>query len=154
MIGKTLVLGLGNLVHTDDGFGIHAIEILRGEARISAEVTLLDGGTQGLNLLHYLSGIGRLLVIDAIDAGVPAGTLLRFEGTSLQGLPGKSSVHQLGFSDLMIALQLLDDAPDEVVVLGAQPNSTAWGAELSPSLGSALPQLVDLVVQQLNSWKG
>jgi hydrogenase maturation protease len=154
MSPKTLVLGLGNLVHTDDGVGVHAVEALRGDVRIPAEVGLLDGGTQGLNLLHHLSGIGRLLVIDAIDAGQPAGTLLRFEGKSLRGLPGKASVHQLGFSDLMIALQLLDDAPDEVIVLGIQPNSTEWGAELSPSVASALPPLVDLVINQLNSWKG
>jgi hydrogenase maturation protease len=154
MSPKTLVLGLGNLVHTDDGVGVHAVEALRGDVRIPAEVGLLDGGTQGLNLLHHLSGISRLLVIDAIDAGQPAGTLLRFEGKSLRGLPGKASVHQLGFSDLMIALQLLDDAPDEVIVLGIQPNSTEWGAELSPSVASALPPLVDLVIHQLNSWKG
>jgi len=154
MITRTLVLGLGNLVHSDDGFGVHAIETLRGDVRIPSEVELLDGGTQGLNLLHHLSGVDRLLVIDAIDAGVPSGTLLRFEGKSLQGLPGKSSVHQLGFSDLMIALQLLDDAPNEVVVLGVQPSSTEWGAELSPSVASALPALLDLVVHQLNSWKG
>jgi hydrogenase maturation protease len=132
---KTLVLGLGNLVHTDDGVGIHAVEALRGDARIPPEVELLDGGTQGLGLLHHISGIRRLLVIDAIDVGEPAGTLLQFEGRALRGLPGKASVHQLGFSDLMIALQLLDDSPEEVIVLGIQPGSTEWGGGIVSSRG-------------------
>jgi hydrogenase maturation protease len=150
---KTLVLGLGNLVHTVDGVGIHAVEALRGDARIPPEVELLDGGTQGLGLLHHISGIRRLLVIDAIDVGEPAGTLLQFEGRALRGLPGKASVHQLGFSDLMIALQLLDDSPEEVIVLGIQPGSTEWGVELSPPVASALPALVALITKHLDHWE-
>jgi hydrogenase maturation protease len=150
---KTLVVGLGNLVHRDDGVGVHAIVALRGDRRIPSEVGLLDGGTQGLGLLHHLSGIRRLLVIDAIDAGEPAGTLLHFEGKALRGLPGKASVHQLGFSDLMIALQLLDDSPEEVIVLGIQPGSTEWGVELSPPVASALPALVGLVLRYIDRWE-
>lgn len=81
---KTLVLGLGNLVHADDGVGVRAIQWLDHDPRIPVDVVLLDGGTQGLGLLHHTSGVRRLLVIDAIDAGEPAGTRLRFEGKALQ----------------------------------------------------------------------
>jgi hydrogenase maturation protease len=149
---ETLVLGLGNLVHADDGFGVHAISRLQCDPRVPHGVRLLDGGTQGLGLLHHLSGLRRLLVIDAIDAGEPSGTLLRFEGTALHGLPGKASVHQLGFADLMVALQLLGDSPGEIVVLGVQPESTDWSAELTPPVERALAPLVDCVVAQLQSW--
>lgn len=150
---ETLVLGLGNLVHADDGFGVHAIARLQQDPRVPHDVTLLDGGTQGLGLLHHLSGLRRLLVIDAIDAGQPCGTLLRFEGKALHGLPGKASVHQLGFADLMVALQLLGDSPGEIVVLGVQPESTDWSAELTPPVEQALAPLVECVIAQLQSWK-
>ncbi len=123
---QTVVLGLGNLVHADDGVGVHVILGLQRDARVPAGVVLLDGGTQGLALLPHISGIGRLLVIDAMDTGEPPGTLLRFEGKALRGLPGKASVHQLGFADLMVALELLGESPGEVVVLGVQPESTEW----------------------------
>jgi hydrogenase maturation protease len=113
---------------------------------------LLDGGTQGLSLLPHISGFPRLLVVDAVDAGVPAGTLLRFEGKALDGLPGKASVHQLGFADLMIALKLLGESPEEVVVLGVQPMSTEWGAELTPPVENALGPLLNAVIAQLESW--
>jgi hydrogenase maturation protease len=153
LISQTMVLGLGNLVHADDGVGIHAIAALERDPRVPSDVLLLDGGTQGLDLINHLAGVRRLLVIDAIDAGEPCGTVLRFEGKTLKGLPGKASVHQLGFADLMIALQLIDEAPEEVVVFGVQPKSTEWGAELTPPVAGALAPLLDNVIAQLESWK-
>jgi len=148
-LSPTVVLGLGNFVHTDDGVGVHAIHRLQRDPRVPADVVLLDGGTQGLALLPHVSGVRRLLVIDAIDAGEPPGTLLRFEGESLKGLPGKASVHQLGFADLMVALQLLGESPGEVLVLGVQPKSTEWGAELSTTVATALEPLLNCIVNEL-----
>jgi hydrogenase maturation protease len=98
--------------------------------------------------------VDRLLVIDAIDVGQTPGTLLRFEGKSLRGLPGKASVHQLGFADLMVALQLLGDSPGEVIVLGVQPLSTEWCAQPTSAVAAALAALVDCAVAQLKSWEG
>jgi hydrogenase maturation protease len=149
---ETLVLGLGNLVHADDGAGVHAIQGLSLDPRVPPGIVLLDGGTQGLGLLHHMSGVRRLLVIDAVDAGQTPGTVLRFEGKALQGLPGKASVHSLGFADMMVALQLLGETPPEVVVFGVQPLSTDWGAELTEIVAKALPGLIDNVVAQLESW--
>jgi hydrogenase maturation protease len=149
-----LVLGLGNLLHCDDGLGVHAIRRLREDPRVEPSVTLIDGGTLGLNLIAHIAGFPKLLVIDALDVGEPPGTVVRFEGAALDGLPGKASVHQLGFADLMMALKLLDAEPDEVVVLGAQPASTEWSVELSPQVERAMKGLLDLVVRQLHHRAG
>jgi len=145
---RTLVLGLGNLVHADDGAGIHAVQRLQTDPRVPPDVVIIDGGTQGLSLLPHISGFERLLVIDAVDAGEPPGTLLRLEG---RALAGRSSVHQLGFSDLMVAMKLLGDLPAEVIVFGVQPLSTEWSIELSPPVASALGPLIDSVVAQLEA---
>ena len=152
-MNKTLVLGLGNLVHSDDGLGVHAIQSLTLDSRVPADVVLMDGGTQGLNLLPHLSAFERLLVIDALDVGEPPGTLVRLEGKALQNLPGKASVHQLGFADLLVALDLLGELPEEIVLLGVQPLSTDWGTELSAPLRDVLPRLQDVVFEQLETWK-
>jgi hydrogenase maturation protease len=149
---RTLVLGLGNLLHSDDGLGVHAIQRLLKDPRVDPGVVLLDGGTLGLELIAHISGFPRLLVIDAIDVRESPGTLVRFEGHGLDGLPGKRSVHQLGFADLMIAMKLLGDAPEEVVVLGAQPMSSAWSPELTPVVEKCLAQLLDVVIAQLDAW--
>lgn len=149
---KTLVLGLGNLVHSDDGLGVHAIQMLMHDPRLPPGVVLMDGGTQGLALLPHISEFQRLLVIDALDVGEPAGTLVRLEGKALRNLPGKASVHQLGFADLMVALELLGDLPEEIVLIGIQPLSTEWSAELTIPVRAALDQLPDFVMQQLHLW--
>lgn len=148
-----LVLGLGNLVHSDDGLGVHAIHLLQKDPRVPPEVTLLDGGTQGLSLIPHISGFSRVLVIDAVDVGESPGTLLRLEGNALQNLPGKATVHALGFADLMVALKLLGDSPDEVVLLGVQPQSVNdWSAELTPPVAQALEKIPDLVLAQIQTW--
>ncbi|MGB6942693.1 MAG: hydrogenase maturation protease [Bryobacteraceae bacterium] len=150
---KTLVLGLGNLVHSDDGLGVHAIQLLTADPRVPPDAVLMDGGTQGLNLLPHIAAFQRLLVIDAMDVGEPPGTLLRVEGKALQNLPGKASVHQLGFADLMVALELLGELPEEIVLLGVQPLSTEWGTEVTPGVQEALERLPDLVLEQLEMWR-
>jgi len=150
---RTLVLGLGNLVHSDDGAGIHAVQRMQTDARVPSDVVIIDGGTQGLSLLPHISGFERLLVIDAVDAGEPPGTLIRLEGRALADMPGNASVHPLGFSDLMVAMKLLGDLPAEVVVFGVQPMSTEWSAELTPPVEKALSPLIDSVVAQLEAWK-
>lgn len=148
------MLGLGNLVHSDDGLGVHAIHQLQRDERVPADVSLLDGGTQGLSLIPHLTGFSRVLVIDAVNAGEAPGTLLRYEGKALEGLPGKATVHQLGFADLMVAMKLLGEAPKEVVVMGIEPASTDWGAELTKPVQDTFPSLLDIVIEQLESWKG
>ena len=147
-----LVLGLGNLVHADDGVGVHAIERLQKDPRLPRGVVLLDGGTQGLALLPHISGFQRLLVIDAVDVGERPGTIVRLEGKALDKLPGKPSVHQLGFADLMVALKLLGEIPEEVVVLGVQPLSTEWSAELTPPVSEGMDRLITAVMEQLTAW--
>lgn len=149
---QTLVLGLGNLVHADDGVGIHAIQHLQKDVRVPAGVVLMDGGTQGLSLIPHISGFERLLVIDAVDVGERPGTLIRLEGDAVEKLPGKPSVHQLGFADLMIAMKLLGEPPREVIVIGVQPQSTGWSPELTAPVRESLDELLAVVIAQLNSW--
>ena len=151
----TLVLGLGNLVHSDDGLGVHAIQSLTNDPRIPSDVVLMDGGTQGLNLLAHISAFQRLLVIDALDVGAAPGTVLRLEGPALKNLPGKPSVHQLGFADLMVALELLGELPEEITLLGVQPLSTEWSTELTPPVREAdrsASRRGDRTVEGLERW--
>jgi hydrogenase maturation protease len=152
-MSDALVLGLGNLVHADDGVGVHAIQRLQQDSRVPPGVVLVDGGTQGLALLPHISGYRRVLVIDALDVGEAPGTVVRLEGRALDALPGKPSVHQLGFADLMIALKLLGDTPEELVVIGVQPSSTEWSAELTPPVSDSLDRLISAVLEQLSSWE-
>lgn len=150
---RIVVLGLGNLMRTDDAVGMLAVEQLRADGRVPVSVSVVDGGTLGLDLLHPLEGATHLLALDAIDAGTAPGTLLRFAGEAIEDLPVSKSVHLLGFSDLIGAMRLTGSAPEEIVVLGVQPEATGWGTQLTARVGSVLPALVEAALEQVARWQ-
>ncbi len=149
---RIAVLGLGNLMRADDAVGMLAIQRLHSDPRLPSSVLLIEGGTLGLDLLHPLDGVTHLLALDAIEAGVPSGTLLRFAGSDVDLLPIGKSVHLLGFSDLIGALRLTGSAPREIVVIGIQPQVIGWDTELTPTVEAALPELIEAVFQQIAAW--
>jgi len=148
---KIVVLGLGNVLHADDGAGVQAIQRLRQDARVPEDVSLVEGGTLGLELLPYVWDCSRLIVIDAVDVGEAPGTVVRMTGEELNSLPGNASVHQLGVSDLLVALRVLAQREPEVVLLGAQPANTDWSTELSPAMVAAMDSLVEAAIGELRA---
>ena len=149
----TVVVGVGNTILSDDGAGVHAARLLQADPRLPAGVTILDGGTLGLDLIPYVSDASRLLFLDAVNSGDAPGTLTRMTGGDLLGASGGCSVHQLGVADLIAALALVSATPQDIVVLGVQPANTDWGTCLSPRVEAALTWLVDRALAQLEMWR-
>jgi len=146
---ETVVLGLGNVLHADDGAGAQVIKRLRDDARVPRDVSLIEGGTLGLELLPYVWDCSRLIVIDAVEVGQAAGTLVRMSGEELNSLPGNSNVHQLGVSDLLVALRMMAQRQPAVVLLGVQPGNTDWSTELSPAVSEAMDALAEAAIREL-----
>ena len=135
-----LVLGLGNLLARDDGLGAAALSLLARRWRAPEGVRLLDGGTQGAALLAWIDAADRLLIVDSVRIEEPPGTLVRLEGPD-EVLHAVSD--RLG----------LEDAPDAslprtLVLLGIVPERTDLGLDRSPTIETALPALVDLIVAE------
>jgi hydrogenase maturation protease len=149
---QTLVLGLGNPIRSDDGVGVVALRYLEEDPRVPEAVDLVEGGTKGLELVSYISGMSRLLVLDAVDVGAVAGTVVFTQGSELCSLPGKGNVHDLALADILNALRLLEQEPQEIVLLGIQPGTTELGTSLSKSVESSLPLLVEAAIAQLSAW--
>lgn len=149
---RIAVLGLGNLMRTDDAVGMLAIQKLRADVRLPQKVSVIEGGTLGLDLIHPLDGVTHLVALDAIETGARPGTLMRFTGDTIADLPISKSVHLLGFSDLIGAMQLIGSAPLEIVVLGVQPERIGWGTQLTATVEAALPKLVEAALRQVAEW--
>jgi hydrogenase maturation protease len=149
---RIALLGLGNLMRTDDAFGMLAIDRLAKDKRLPETVRVIEGGTLGLDLLNSLRDITHLLAIDAVETGDPPGTVIRFADAQLDNLPISKSVHLLGFSDLLGVLRLLDASPIETVLLGVQPESTDWGTELTPKVAAAMDEVVEVAFEQIDQW--
>lgn len=147
-----VVIGVGNTILSDDGVGVHAARLLESDPRVPPGVTILDGGTIGLELVRYASDASCLLLLDAMNLGQAPGTLARMIGRDLLERASASSAHQLGVMDLIAALLLVSRHPQDIVVLGIQPASTDWGTRLSPAVDTALERLVNAALGQLNIW--
>jgi hydrogenase maturation protease len=154
----TLILGVGNLLLSDEGVGLRVVERLVTSYRIPEEVQALDGGTLGLDLLHYLEvGDGRpvknLLIVDAVEMGKKPGTLLRMEGNEIPSfLSVKMSPHQVGIPDMLFAAKLRDLYPRNVVLWGVQPGSLEVGLDLSPPVAAQVDVLLERLLEELARW--
>jgi hydrogenase maturation protease len=120
---RVLLLGIGNILWADEGFGVRCIEALDAGWRFGPNVDLLDGGTQGLYLLDRVRPVDVLLVFDAVDYGLPPGTLKLVEGNDVPRFLGakKMSLHQTGFQEVLALADLYGDLPSHMLLIGVQP---------------------------------
>lgn len=152
---RILVLGIGNLLWADEGFGVRCVEALNRTRRFPPEVTLMDGGTQGLYLLPYVQAADCLLVFDAVDYGDAPGSLREVVGAEVPCFMGakKMSLHQTGFQEVLAAAELTGKLPAELVLIGVQPEELEdYGGSLREVVKSRLPAALDLALAWLERW--
>jgi hydrogenase maturation protease len=137
----------------DDAAGVLVVQALAEKYRFPEELTLLDGGTLGLDILPYLEGVDRLLVVDAVETGDLPGTIVRMTGEDIPlALATKVSPHQMGLKDLLLVADLQGYAPQEMVLWGVQPGSIEMDIELSREVAQSLGALQERVLEELESW--
>ncbi len=138
--GRMIILGIGNLLMGDDGAGIHMIrEIERRAAELPENTACLDGGTLGLELLDDIQGARALVVLDAVNTGADAGTLVQLRDDEITAVFGtRLSPHQVGVADLLASARLLGVLPPAVSLIGLQSSETGFSLELSESVQANL----------------
>lgn len=147
---RVVILGIGNLLLSDESVGVRALETLRAGYEVPPPVSLIDGGTSGMELLEDLEGVDLLIVLDAIRANSVPGTLIRLAGAEVPVFfRTMLSPHQIGLSEVLASLELLERAPREVVVLGVEPLSFETGMELTTPVQARVPDLVEATVREL-----
>jgi hydrogenase maturation protease len=148
-----LVLGLGNVLMNDDAVGVRAVERLQQEYCFPAGVSVVDGGTLGLDLLPFIEGADQLLIVDALEMNAEPGSVFRLEGDEVpRAFASKLSVHQMGLQDLLAVADLQGYAPRELVFWGVQPGSIEMDLQLSPPVAAAMDELIQSVVGELGNW--
>ena len=150
---STLVLGLGNSIMTDDGFGVKVVNTLSSRYHFQGKIRLIDGGTLGLDLLPHLEDVASLLIIDALDMRDNPGQLFRIEGEDVpRAFASKLSVHQMGLQDLLAVAELQGHVPTKLVVWGVQPECIEMGTDLTSTVESAVEPVVQKVLNELQAW--
>ncbi|MET0012359.1 MAG: HyaD/HybD family hydrogenase maturation endopeptidase [Sedimenticola sp.] len=149
---RVLILGIGNLLWADEGFGVRAVETLNRHYRFSENVRLMDGGTQGIYLVQEIREADILVVFDAVDYGLPGGTLKRVEGDQVPKFLGakKVSLHQTGFQEVLAMAEMLGDYPEQLLLIGVQPVQLEdYGGSLRPEVKAQIQPSIDMALVYL-----
>jgi hydrogenase maturation protease len=151
-----MVLGVGNVLHGDDGFGIHVINALaqRGSEAGTTHVNFRDGGTIGLALLPEIENSSALIVVDAAEIGAAPGTVRVLLGQEMdRQLSGpKRTVHEVSLSDLMSAAALTGRKPERRALVAVQPASTDWQLEPTTEIRSVIPKACEAIFNLIERW--
>jgi hydrogenase maturation protease len=151
--GHIVVLGLGNILLSDEGVGVHTVHAIKRQYDFQPGINLVDGGTMGLDLLPLFQNGDRILIIDAVDFRKPAGHVGVIEGGAIpSALNAKLSAHHIGLSDLLFTAKLMRTTPLEICLIGIQPKSLELGLDMTQEIGAQMDSIISLAVQKLAGW--
>ena len=150
---EIVLLGVGNILLTDEGLGVHVVKDIKESFTFTPAITIIDGGTMGMELLTYMRGMKKILLVDAINGGEPAGTVYEFTHKELeQYFTEHISVHEVGMQDILRIRAIQEEPLEDAVVIGVEPESLEIGFEPSEVVQRALPEVKDRVLNVLRQW--
>ena len=155
LIPNVLLLGIGNLLWADEGFGVRVIEQMQKHYRFADNVKIIDGGTQGVYLIEHVQAADVLVVFDAVDYGLTPGELKRVENDDVPSFLGakKMSLHQTGFQEVLAMAQMLDDYPEHLLLIGVQPEELEdYGGSLRDCVKAQIQPAIDLALAYLKQF--
>ena len=146
---QILILGVGNLLLSDEGVGVHVARKLM-QMDFPPQVEVLEGGTDGFALMHVLLQADRLILVDAVRGGGPPGSIYRFEIEDCPPFPDifKTSVHQISILEVINLSGLIGSTP-LTTVIGVEPNRLEMGMELSPQIEAKIPRVIQLIREEV-----
>ncbi|MDU2347908.1 MAG: HyaD/HybD family hydrogenase maturation endopeptidase [Veillonella sp.] len=148
-----VVLGVGNILLTDEGLGVHVVEDLKTNYTFTPQISLIDGGTMGMELLTYMRGMKKILLIDAVNGGEAPGTIYEFPHRELeQYFTDHISVHEVGMQDILRIRAIQENPLEDAIVIGVEPESLDVGFEPSAPVQMALPEVKERVLRVLREW--
>ncbi|MBW2171648.1 MAG: HyaD/HybD family hydrogenase maturation endopeptidase [Deltaproteobacteria bacterium] len=147
---RIVVLGVGNVLLSDEGVGVHVAKKLL-EMELPPGVQVVEGGTDGFRLMNVVTEADRLIIVDAVKGGEAPGSIYRFDIKDAPTYPDayKTSVHQIGILEVVHLSELVGKTP-ETTIIGVEPKSLDMGMELSPEVEAKLPRIIELVFQEVN----
>jgi len=150
---QIIAMGIGNILCQDEGIGVKAIHQLM-DKQWNEQIELIDGACDGLKLLEYVERADHLLVIDAINGDEEPGTIIQIEDDEVPLYAGiRLSTHQGSFQELLGLAKFRDRFPKKLILLGVQPESLDWGTELTDTINSKLPEIVQRAEAILREWE-
>jgi hydrogenase maturation protease len=152
---KLLILGIGNILWADEGFGVRCVEAMQANYQFGDDVVVLDGGTQGLYLLPFLEEARYLIVFDAVDYGKTPGEMVIAKDDEVPRFMGakKMSLHQTGFQEVIACASLAGKLPQSMMLIGVQPEQLEdFGGSLRDIVKQQIPRALEVALDQMHEW--
>jgi hydrogenase maturation protease len=147
-----VIIGMGNVLMQDEGIGVRAVEAFDCQFMVPLEVSIVDGGTTGMELMSEIRGCDHLIVADAVNTGAPAGAIVRLVDEQVPAFfQTRLSNHQLGLADILALLRLEDGMPGSITIIGLVPFELQNVLGLSAGARQALPTMVELLADELRT---
>jgi hydrogenase maturation protease len=149
------ILGLGNLLLRDEGFGVHFVRQFQEKYRLPEDMVIIDGGTLGYALMDAICQTQHLLVVDTVKADDNPGTIYRFSPEAIPtSLDYATSAHEVEFLDVLVKAELLGEAPQTTIIAVLPEDANDMGMELSQTMKDALLKVEDLVKKEIERFGG
>ncbi len=149
---RVLILGIGNTLLTDEAVGVRVVEALQDAYDLPPEVQAVDAGTSSMDMLDVIADVDLLVVLDALKAGKPLGTVVRLSGDEVPVFFRKKlSPHQVGLSDVLASLEFAGCRPKDIVVIGVEADNFELGLEMTPAIAARVPDMMALLVGELSA---
>jgi len=146
------VMGIGNILMQDEGIGVHIIRELE-KYDFNPHISLIDGGNMGMDLLPFFDEYNRMIIVDAVDFEKEPGFIDTIENDDILTLfTTKMSLHHLGLKDVLSYAKLLDQTPEDLCLIGIQPEKVEMEIQLSKTIQSRFNKLVNLSLLKLKTW--
>lgn len=146
------VLGVGNVLTSDDGLGPYVIRVLEAQYEFPDGVEVIDVGTPGLDFTPFLGDALAVIVVDTVRSDAPPGTLRFYRDAEIVASPPPSRMnpHEPGLREALMATELTDSSPHEMLLVGVVPETTEGGTKLSSTVAGAVPKVVAVVIEELD----
>lgn len=149
MNDKTVIVGIGNILLGDEGIGVHVVSALRSKD-LPSNVEVIDGGTATLDLLSMISGVSKLIVVDAVKGKGEPGSIYRFTPDDIKTEKKiATSLHQIGLLNVLEMAATIGEKPKSTVIIGIEPQNTDWGLEPSTKIKEKIPKIIDVVLKEI-----
>jgi hydrogenase maturation protease len=154
-MAQIVVLGVGNILLTDEGAGIHASNSFHAKFGHLSNLRVVDGGTLSFTLAEHIDDADLLIVFDAARLEGPPGTVGAFVDKEMDRFlgSGRCSVHEVGLADLIGMAHLRGNLPRHRALVGVRPEAMGWGESMTDVVASAIPAMVDLAAELLAQWQ-
>lgn len=149
-----LVLGVGNLLLSDEGVGVHVAQRMM-TMDMPPEVQVVEGGTDGFGLVNVITEADRMILIDAVKGGGQPGSIYRFEIEDCPPYPDifKTSVHQISILEVINLSSLIGSTP-RTTIIGIEPACMEMGMELSPAVEAKVPRVIQMIKEEVDTSLG